>query len=117
MKRLGLIGLAVASPLLLSACLSGATDPATDVTATSATLNGHGNADGTPRTWRFEYGTTTSYGSTKQGGTVELDVTPIVTGDGTWNLLLDATSTDGVEFRSREYGTASKRPELVLTVG
>jgi hypothetical protein len=33
---------------------------------------------------------------------VELDVTPIVTGDGTWNLPLDPTSTDGIEFHSRE---------------
>jgi Calcineurin-like phosphoesterase/Purple acid Phosphatase, N-terminal domain len=69
-KRFGLVGLALASALLLPACLSGATDPATDVTATTATLNGHGNADGAQRNWFFKYGTTTDYGSQSQGGSV-----------------------------------------------
>jgi hypothetical protein len=48
---------------------------------------------------------------------LQLDVTPIVTGDGTWNLLLDPTSTDGVEFHSGEATGTSNDPELVLTVG
>jgi hypothetical protein len=60
----------VASALLLSACVSGATDPATDVTATTATLNAHGSANGEPRSWWFEYGTTTSYGTRTPGGSV-----------------------------------------------
>jgi hypothetical protein len=60
----------VASVLFLSACVSGATDPATDVTATTATLNAHGSAGGQPRTWWFEYGRTTSYGSRTPGGSV-----------------------------------------------
>jgi hypothetical protein len=73
LKRAGLTFALLASALLLSGCLSGATDPATDVTATTATLNGHGNADGAQRTWFFEYGTTTSYGTKTQGGTVPGD--------------------------------------------
>ncbi len=40
------------------------TDPATLVTGTSVTLNGTANANGLSTTVTFEYGTTTSYGST-----------------------------------------------------
>ena len=46
---------------------------------------------------------------------VEYDVTPFVTGNGTYSFTLATTSSDGVDFRSREYAT--QRPELVLTVG
>jgi fibronectin type 3 domain-containing protein len=45
---------------------------------------------------------------------VEYDVTPFVTGNGTYSFTLATTASDGVDFRSREYAT--NRPELVLTV-
>jgi hypothetical protein len=45
--------------------------------------------------------------------TVEYDVTPFVTGNGTYSFRLATTSTDGVYFNSRE--AASLRPELVVT--
>ncbi len=41
------------------------TGAATDVTTTTATLNGGVNPLGLPATYQFEYGTTISYGSTK----------------------------------------------------
>ena len=41
------------------------TGAATSVTATTATLNGTVNPLGMPTTYQFEYGTTTSYGSSK----------------------------------------------------
>jgi len=40
------------------------TQPATDITSSGATLNGTLNANDLPTTVTFEYGTTTSYGST-----------------------------------------------------
>jgi 3-phytase len=46
-------------------------------------------------------------------GWVELDVTPIVKASGTYSFALFATSTDGVDFYSRE--ASSNRPELLVT--
>jgi fibronectin type 3 domain-containing protein len=45
---------------------------------------------------------------------VEYDVTPFVTGNGTYSFRLATTSTDGVYFSSRE--AATLRPELVVTL-
>jgi hypothetical protein len=45
---------------------------------------------------------------------VELDVTPLVSGNGTVSLALVPTGTDGADFRSREAG--SRAPELVVTL-
>src|SRR5829696_4658119 len=52
--------------LVLLAGLSGCskTDSATSVTETGATLNGRVHPRGGPTEWWFEYGRTTSYGST-----------------------------------------------------
>jgi fibronectin type 3 domain-containing protein len=44
---------------------------------------------------------------------VEYDVTPFVTGNGTYSFRLATSSTDGVYFSSRE--AATLRPELVVT--
>jgi hypothetical protein len=46
---------------------------------------------------------------------VEFDVTPVVTGNGTYSFTLATASSDGVNFRSRE--ASSMRPELVVTPG
>ena len=46
---------------------------------------------------------------------VEYDVTPLVTGDGEYGFLIQSNNEDGVDFRSREYETASQRPVLVVT--
>jgi len=42
----------------------------------------------------------------------EFDVSSLVTGDGTYDLVLAGTSTDGVDFQSRE---AANDPQLVIT--
>jgi hypothetical protein len=44
---------------------------------------------------------------------VEYDVTPFVTGNGTFSFTVATTSNDGVDFNSRE--AATLRPELVVT--
>jgi hypothetical protein len=47
---------------------------------------------------------------------VELDVTSLVSDDGTFSFNLTADSGDGADFRSREYTTTtSLRPQLVVT--
>jgi len=46
---------------------------------------------------------------------VDLDVTGLVSGDGTYTVRIDTTSTDGAEYRSSEYSTADTRPQLVVT--
>ena len=43
---------------------------------------------------------------------VELDVSPLVTGNGSVSILLEQPGTDGVQFYSRE---SSYKPELVVT--
>src|SRR5262245_22173363 len=65
-RGIGAIGAGVlaAGVLLLTACTSSVTAPAGDVSDTSATFNGSFNDDTVENAehW-FEYGTTTSYGS------------------------------------------------------
>jgi hypothetical protein len=46
---------------------------------------------------------------------VEYNVTPLVAGDGTYSFRLAQASTDGVDFRSREYSDSTVRPQLVVT--
>jgi hypothetical protein len=45
---------------------------------------------------------------------VELDVTPLVTGNGVLSVALVARATDGVDFSSRE--AVGQKPELVVTL-
>ena len=44
----------------------------------------------------------------------EVDVTSLVTGDGTYSLRISSTSTNGADYSSKE---GSNPPELVLTLG
>jgi len=44
----------------------------------------------------------------------EVDVTSLVTGDGTYSLRISSTSTNGADYSSKEGAHA---PELVLTLG
>jgi acid phosphatase type 7 len=55
-------------------------------------------------------------GAIAAGSWAEFDVKAIVTGNGTYAFALAQTSADGVDFESREVGTTSLRPELVVTV-
>jgi hypothetical protein len=63
-RRLLVVPALVATVTLVTACASGKTAPATDVTDTSATLNGSVSSgkDGTISYW-FEYGKTIAYGN------------------------------------------------------
>jgi fibronectin type 3 domain-containing protein len=45
----------------------------------------------------------------------EVDLTSLVTGDGTYSIRVTSTSTNGADYTSRE-GTATSRPQLVVTV-
>ena len=47
---------------------------------------------------------------------VEYDVKPLVTGDGPVSFALLPASSDGLDFASREYADATKRPVLELLV-
>jgi hypothetical protein len=57
------LGCIVAAGVATAAAPTATTQPATNVTATSATLNGTVAPNGEPTTYHFEYGTTTAYGS------------------------------------------------------
>ena len=53
-------------------------------------------------------------GALDSGTWVEYDVTPLVTGNGTYNFVTTQPSTDGTEVNSREH--SSRRPTLELIV-
>src|SRR6185295_16757984 len=44
----------------------------------------------------------------------EVDVTPLVTGDGTYSVRINSTSSDGAYYSAKE-GTAGLAPQLVVT--
>jgi len=56
-------------------------------------------------------------GNIATGATAEWNVTPLVTGNGAVSMTLGTTSTNGANFPSREYATAARRPQLVVTFG
>jgi acid phosphatase type 7 len=43
---------------------------------------------------------------------VEVDVTSLITGDGTYSLRVSTTSTDGADYSSKE---GANPPQLVIT--
>lgn len=55
-----------------------------------------------------------TFGSIIGSGWQELDVTGVISGDGTYSLVLDSPSTDAISYASREVGTA-QAPRLVIT--
>jgi hypothetical protein len=83
------------------------TNPATNVASHSATLNGSVNPKGLSTTVRFQYGTTTSYGSTtanqtKTGNTaqnVAANISGLTTGT-TYHFRIVATNSAGTRFGS-----------------
>jgi len=93
----------VAVAIAVAGCASGATDPATDVTDKGATMRAHGSAGGKPTTWWFEYGTSTSYGSSTThrdggSGTDAKNVSERITGltpDTTYHFRACASNADG----------------------
>jgi hypothetical protein len=57
--------------------------------------------------------TIATLGSVSALSTYEVDVSSLVTGDGTYTIQADSTSTDGAYYSSKEGSVA---PELVLTL-
>jgi chitodextrinase len=55
-----------------------------------------------------------SLGSVAAGNWYEVDVTSLVTGDGTFSMKLISTSSDGAYYASKE-GTAGFAPQLIVT--
>lgn len=53
-------------------------------------------------------------GPVATGSWIELNVSALVTGNGTVDLVLAGTSNDGVDFHSRESSGTTLRPELVV---
>lgn len=54
-------------------------------------------------------------GAVSTNSWVEYDVTAAVGGNGSISFVLATTSSDGLDLRSREYGSSSQRPQLVVT--
>ena len=84
------------------------TGSAISVTATSATLNGTVNPNGSSTTYYFQYGTTTSYGSTTtntgaSSGASDVSVSAPITGlssNTTYHFRLVATNSGGTSYGS-----------------
>ena len=94
-----------------------ATNPAGAVTSTAATLNGTVDALGTETTYRFEYGTTTSYGTSVPvpdasagSSTSEREVSQTITGlesETTYHYRLVASDGAGAAYgEDRSFTTA-----------
>jgi trimeric autotransporter adhesin len=95
------------------------------VYATSASLNGPALYTATNTTWSesaITWGnrpprTTTPAGDKGSVGAnswVEFDVTPLVSGNGSYTFVLATDSTDGLNMNSREATTTTLRPQLVV---
>jgi glucose/arabinose dehydrogenase len=97
------ITILVLGALAAAGCASGATDPPTDVTDKAATLRAHGSAGGKPTSYWFEYGPTTSYGTSTPrrdggSGTDQRNVSERVTGltpDTLYHFRACASNADG----------------------
>jgi hypothetical protein len=93
----------VAAAAASAATPSAITGPVTSVTGTTATLTGTVNPNGDATTWHFEYGKTTSYGSTTTStnagsGTANTGVTATISGltpGTTYHYRVVATSSGG----------------------
>jgi Calx-beta domain-containing protein len=101
---------------------SAITDPATGVTQTVATLNASINPNGKATTYRFEYGTTTAYGSTTPttaagSGTSAVAVSAAITGltaGKTYHFRVVATSPAGTT-NGADQAFNSAQPALALS--
>jgi hypothetical protein len=56
-----------------------------------------------------------SLGAVKRNTWYEIDLSSLVTGDGTYSLRITTTSGDGATYVSKE-GAAGSRPQLVVTL-
>lgn len=71
-------------------------------------------------TWNNQPGTASgsvaSFGSVLANSWYQVDVSSVVTGDGTYDLIIDSPSSNGADYVSTE-GTAGSGPRLVMEVG
>jgi len=101
------------------------TNPATDITTTTATLNGTVNANWQITTVTFEYGTTTSYGSTVTSsqspvtGSASTNVSADISGltaNTTYHFRVKAESAGGTTYGSdQEFTTTVLLPPSATT--
>jgi len=100
---------------------SAATGPVNSVGPTTATVTGSVNPNGTATTWRVEYGTSTSYGSTTAAvnagsGTATVPVSASLTGlkaGTTYHYRVVATSSAGTGRGADGILTTSAAPQVV----
>jgi hypothetical protein len=59
---------------------------------------------------------TSSLGAVAANAWYEVDVTPLIQGDGTLTIGATSTSSDGAHYASKESG-ATTAPQLVVTTG
>jgi hypothetical protein len=123
-QRIAPAGLAAALLLAVAAVAQAATAPAaitgpvTALSATTATLSGTVNPNGTATTWYFEYGKTTAYGTKTPvanagAGTANIGVSSNLTGltgGGAYHYRLVASSTAGTTNGADGIFTTSTAP-------
>ncbi len=127
LRRLGGTALAVLVVLLLTAGAASAAAPTaitgsvTAITPTSATAGGTVNPGGQATTWHFEYGTSTSYGSTTAtvsagSGTANASVSRTISGlaaGTTYHYRLVATNAAGTSQGADGIFTTTAAPGAV----
>ena len=100
------------------------TGSATSVTSSSASLNGTVNPNGSSTTYYFQYGTSTSYGSTTtstsaESGTSDVSVDASISGlssNTTYHYRLVATNSAGTNYGSDGTFSTSASPITAPTV-
>jgi len=100
------------------------TGSATSVSSTSATLNGTVNPNGASTTYYFQYGTSTSYGSSTTStsaasGTSDLSVDASISGlssNTTYHFRLVSTNSAGTNYGSDGTFSTSDSPITIPTV-
>jgi len=103
---------------------SATTEPATLVTSNSATLNGTVNPNGDSTTYYFEYGTTTSYGTTTTSmsagsGTTDVSVNADISSlssNTSYHYRIVATNSAGTTYGSdKSFTTINEPPTTTIT--
>lgn len=97
------------------------TTAATGVTTSAATLNGSVNPNGADASYKFDYGTTTSYGSSTTAGDAGAGTTAVnesanlasLTASTTYHYRLEATNSGGTTLGADQQFTTSSTGSVV----
>jgi hypothetical protein len=97
------------------------TSAATGVTTSAATLNGSVNPNGADASYKFDYGTTTSYGSSTTAGDAGSGTTAVnesagltgLTASTTYHFRLEATNSGGTTLGADQQFTTSSTGSVV----